>query len=378
VRLTKHADNRDLTCEAFETSTEHASPTTRQVELRTRRDLVKGLAGFAALHFACAGFPDVRAETEFYRGKTIKIVVAAAPGAAYDFVARALADSIGRHIPGNPGVLVQNMYGAAGLAVMNSLYNNQPRDGTVIGLPLSGILLEPRLKLMARQGGTIGFDLGKMSFVGSPTQQPQILWVWHKTPLQSVADLRKRKARMGATSFSADNYILPTLSNAFLGTDLQIISGYSAVADIFLAGERGELDGGTCNYSSLAAKADWMRDKDARILLQFGSERATYMPNVPTAAEMAEDDIGRQALQIYAVKYKAAYPFMMPPDVPPDRVAAIRAAFMDTMKDPQFITEAKKLGFDVDPLPGEEIEKLVAQISAAPEQAFDRLKKLLG
>lgn len=347
--------------------------------LFSRREAAKCLAGLtASAALSGAGSSRALAQAEFYRGKTFRILVAAAPGAAYDFVARALAASIARHIPGNPTVVVQNMFGAASLVVMNSLYNEQPQDGTVIGLPLSGILLEPRLKLMARQGGKIGFDLSRMSFVGSPTQQPQILWVWHKTPFQSAADLTRTKARMGATSFSADNYILPTLSNAFLGTILQAVTGYTAVSDIFVAGESGELDGGTCNYSSLAAKADWMREKDARILIQFGAERAPYLPDVPTAVELAKDDVGRHALLIYATKYKAAYPFIMTPGVPPDRVATIRAAFMATMKDPQFIADATRLGFDVDPLSGEDITKLMSEIDAAPQDSIDQLKKLLG
>jgi tripartite-type tricarboxylate transporter receptor subunit TctC len=159
---------------------------------------------------------------------------------------------------------------------------------------------------------------------------------------------------------------------------MQVVTGYSAVADIFMAGERGELDGGTCNYSSLAGKVEWMRDRKARILLQFGSERAPYLPDTPTAAELAQTDIGRAALKVYAVKYKAAYPFILPPEVPDGRIAILRAAFLETMKDPQFIAEAGKLGFDVDPISGEAIAELVQQINSSPEEAVAALEKLLA
>lgn len=346
--------------------------------LHSRRSVTACMGLGLALTTLGAGAARVEAADEFYRGKTLKIIVAAAPGAAYDFVARAVAASIGRYIPGSPKVIVENMTGASGLLLMNALYNQQPRDGTVIGLTLSEIILEPRLKLLARKGGKTNFDLNKMSFIGSPTQQPQILWVWHKTPFQNASDLTKKKARLGATSLSADNYILPTLCNAFLKTKIQIVSGYTAVADIFVSAESGELDGTTCNYSSLAAKADWTRDKRARILIQFGAERMPYLATVPTAVELATNDVERQALRVYAMKYKAAYPFLAPPGVPADRVATIRAAFMASMKDPQFIEQAKKLGFNVDPLSGENITEISAEINKAPEASIQLLKKILG
>jgi tripartite-type tricarboxylate transporter receptor subunit TctC len=348
----------------------------RLVSRRTVAEYLGSGLAFSVIGRATASHAE--ASADFYRGKTFRIIVAAAPGAAYDFVARALAASMGRHIPGNPSIVVENMYGAASLVLMNALYNKEARDGTVIGLPLSAIILEPRLRLLARAGGAVNFDLSKMSFVGSPTQQPQILWVWHGTQFQNAEDLKRTKARMGATSFGADNYVLPTLSNAFLGTKMEIVSGYTAVSDIFIAGERGELDGGTCNYSSIAGKEDWIQEKKARILIQFGTERTPALPDVPTAIELATDEIGRRALQTYALKYKAAYPFVFPPGVPGDRVATIRAAFMETMKDPQFIGDAKRLGFDVDPVSGDDITKMMEEVDSAPQESIDRLKKLLS
>ena len=199
----------------------------------------------------------------FWRGKTVKIMIAAAPGAAYDFVGRALAAHMGRHIPGGPAVVVENVPGAASLILLNTLYNKAARDGTVFGLPLNGVVLEPRLKVLSREGGAVNFDLSKMEFVGTPTQQPQILWVFHKTPFNTAADLVKTKSILGSTAPGGDNSILPALANVFLGAKMEVVTGYPSVNNIFLASETGEVHGGTVNYSSLAGKTDWMEQNKA-------------------------------------------------------------------------------------------------------------------
>ena len=335
---------------------------------------------FLALLAALAAGPAARAQTpaEFYRGKTVKIMIAGAPGAAYDFVGRVLAAHIGKYIPGNPAVLVENVPGAASLVLLNNTYNKAARDGTVFSLSLNGVVLEPRLKVLSREGGATNFDLSRMEFVGTPTQQPQVLWVFHKTPFQTAADLTKIKAIMGSTAPGGDNSILPALSNVFLGTKMEVVTGYPSVNNIFLASETGEVHGGTVNYSSLAGKTDWVAEKKARVLLQFGVERIPELPDVPTAIELARDEVGRQALRVYALKYKTTYPFILPPGVPPDRIAILRAAFMATMKDPGFIEDSRRIGVDVNPLGGEEIRALMREIDAAPEAAIDSLRKILN
>lgn len=314
----------------------------------------------------------------FWRGKTVKIMIAAAPGAAYDFVGRALAAHMGRHIPGGPAVVVENVPGAASLILLNTLYNKAARDGTVFGLPLNGVVLEPRLKVLSREGGAVNFDLSKMEFVGTPTQQPQILWVFHKTPFNTAADLVKTKSILGSTAPGGDNSILPALANVFLGTKMEVVTGYPSVNNIFLASETGEVHGGTVNYSSLAGKTDWMEQNKARVLIQFGVERIPELPDTPTAIELARDEVGRQALRTYALKYRTTYPFLLPPGVPADRVAALRLAFMETMKDPRFIEDARRIGVDVNPLDGAEIGKIMREIDEAPLEAIESLRKILN
>ena len=315
---------------------------------------------------------------DFYRGKTIHILVGGAAGAAYDFVGRVLAAHLGDHIPGNPGVVVDNMPGAASLVMMNSLYGRAARDGTVMGMPLNGIVLEPRLKVLSRDGGNVGFDLTKMSWIGTPAQQPQVLWVWHETPFQTAEDLKKNKLVVGATAPGGDNYTLPLLANALIGTKIDIVSGYQGVNDIFLAAERGEVQGNTANLSSLLGNSDWMAAKKARILIQFGAERLPDLKDVPTAMDLASDAAGREALRVYAMKFRTTYPIVLPPEVPPERVAILRSAFDATMTDPKFVADAKKIGLDVSPLSGPDIGQIMHDIDAAPQAAIDKLHSIIN
>jgi len=331
----------------------------------------------AALGFL-ASLPAIAQEEAAFKGKTVRILVGGASGAAYDFVGRAIAAHIGRHLPGEPSVVVENMPGAASIVMMNHLYNRAAKDGTVMGMPLNGIVLEPRLKSLSRDGSNVHFDLSKMRFVGTPAQQPQVLWVWHKTPYASLDDLKKTPSNFGSTAPGGDNYILPTLANALLGTQMKVITGYKGVNDIFLAAEQGEVHGATVNFSSLLGKPDWMKEKKARILIQFGTERLANLKDVPTAIELASDEASKQMLRVYATKFKTTYPVLLPPDVPEARVKTVQKAFDATMKDKAFISDAEKIGIEVDPLSGADIEKVMAEINAAPQDVIDRLGKLVN
>ena len=245
---------------------------------------------------------------DFYHGKTVHILVGSAAAGSNDLVGRALAAHLGEHIPGNPGVVVKDMFGAASLVMMNSLYGRAARDGTVMGIPLSGIVLEPRLKLLSRDGASVGFDLAKMSWIGTPAQEPTVLWVRHETPFQTAEDVKKNKLIVGATAPGGDDYTMALLANDLIGTKMEIVTGYHGVNDIFLAAERGEIQGTIGNLSSLLDKPDWMAGKKARILIQFGAERLPDLGDVPTAMELASDAAAREALRIYAMKFRTSYP----------------------------------------------------------------------
>ena len=189
--------------------------------------------------------------SDFYHGKTIHIIVGAATGAAYDTAARMLAAHMPRHVPGNPSIVVENMVGAASLKMANYLYNSAAHDGTFIGEPNSSILLEPRLKLLSRNGGNVQFDLDRFLWLGTAMQEPQILWFLQNGPITSLDVLKVQKAIVGATDTGSDNYVLPTIVNKMLATKMEIVAGYPGPNDFFVAAERGELQGAATALSNL-------------------------------------------------------------------------------------------------------------------------------
>ena len=340
----------------------------------TRRVLIA-----AAVVLIMPAMAQAQSVADFYRGKSIELLIGGAVGGGYDLAGRTVANHIGRHIPGNPGIVVRNMPGATSLIMTNHLYNVARRDGTVIGMPTSNIPLEQRLKLISADGTNARFEIERFGWIGTPVQEPQITWVWHTAPAQNVDDLRKNAVRMGATTSSADNYLLPTILNQLLGTRMQVVTGYIGQNEIFLATERGEVQGNNTGLSNITVnKADWLRDAKVRILVQYGTERLPGLPNVPTAIELAAAEADRALLRFYAVKFSMARPLMAPPEVPAERLAALRAAFDATMTDPQFLEETQRIGLDLSPLGGDGITKLIQQVQATPQDVVDRLRELLA
>jgi tripartite-type tricarboxylate transporter receptor subunit TctC len=339
-------------------------------------------SGIAVIATAVAAFSaSAQAETvaEFYRGKTVELVIGGAVGGGYDLAGRTLANHIGRHIPGHPALVVRNLPGATSLIMTNQLYNVAKRDGTVLGMPTSNIPLEPRLKLISPDGANVKFDIERFNWIGTPVQEPQVTWVWHTAPARNIDDLRSNPIRMGATTSSADNSVLPLIVNQLLGTRMQVVTGYIGQNEINLAVERGEVQGNNTGLSNITVnKADWLRDGKVRILLQFGTDRLAALPDVPTALELAHAQADRALLRFYAVKFNMARPVFAPPEVPAERLAALRAAFDATMRDPQYLEEARRIGLEVNPLGGEGIAALIREVQATPQPVVDRLRELLA
>jgi tripartite-type tricarboxylate transporter receptor subunit TctC len=337
--------------------------------------LAAALAAAATAQAAATADP----VADFYRGKSIELVIGAAPGGGYDLAGRTLANHMSRHIPGNPALTVRNMPGATGLIMTNYLYGLAKREGTVIGMPTSNIPLEPRLKLVSPDGGNVKFDLSKFSWIGTPLQEPQVTWVWHTAPAMSISDLKTHAILMGATTASADNAILPQIVNQLLGTRMQVFAGYIGQNEINLAVERGELQGNNTGLSNLTVnKADWLRDDKVRILLQFGTERLDVLKDVPTVMELAASEADRALLRFYGLKFNMARPLLVPPDVPAERTAALQAAFEATMQDPQYLGEARRIGLDTNWLGANDMAEKVRQIEATPQPVVDRLRELLA
>ena len=331
----------------------------------------------AALFSAATAHADDPAD--FYRGKTIELAIAGAPAGGYDVAARTLANHMSRHIPGNPVIIVRNMPGAAGLIVTNYLYNVAKRDGTAIGMPTSNVPLEPRLKLLSPDGGNVKFDLSQFAWIGTPLQEPQVTWLWHTAPAATVDDLKVNEVLMGATTASADNAILPLLADQLIGTKMKVLTGYQGQNEINLAAERGEVQGNNTGLSNLTVnKADWLREKKVRIVLQYGRERLAQLPDVPTVIELTPSEADRAALRFYTIKFSMARPILIPPDVPAERVAALQKAFEETMTDPLYLEEARHIGLDTNWLGAKALADQARAIAETSQAVVDRLHELLA
>jgi tripartite-type tricarboxylate transporter receptor subunit TctC len=341
--------------------------------------VVGRIAGLASAVFLVATGAHAQDVANFYRGKTIEFAIAGAAAGGYDVAARIIASHLGSHIPGKPTVIVRNMPGAVGLIVTNYLYNVAQKDGSIIGMPTSNVMLEQRLKLLSPNGNNVKFDLAKFAWLGTPLQEPQVTWVWHEAPAADVNDLKLNPISMGATTASADNSILPLLVNELLGTKMKVTTGYQGQNEINLAAERGEVQGNNTGLSNLTVnKADWIRDHKVRILLQFGTERLPQLPDVPTVIELTSNEADRAALRFYTIKYNMARPILIPPGVPAERVAALQAAFEATMTDPLYLDDAKRIGLDTNWLGAKALADQAQAITDTPQAVVDHLHGLLA
>ena len=346
----------------------------------TRRSVLRSMAAISSLPIAGFSSSAFGADDDdYFRGKTLRILVGTTPGAGYDLVARTLAIHLPRFIAGAPTVAVENMPGAGSLTMANYLYNRASRDGTVIGLPLNGIILEPTLRLLSGSGGNVNFDLSKMSWLGSTSEEPQVLWVREDAKLNSFEDLRNRKVIVGASGLAADNYLVSILTNNLLRTRLEIVSGYAGTNDVFLAAERGEVEGSCTAYSAIAVgRPQWLKEKRIRVLAQYGTERIADLPDVPAAVELVDDPDVKKMLLTFATKFKAAYPFVLPPGVEAARVGQLQKAFENTVRDAAFIADIRKSGMGLKIMAGAEIAKMIEDSLATPEPILARLRTALN
>jgi tripartite-type tricarboxylate transporter receptor subunit TctC len=309
----------------------------------------------------------------FYRGKQLRMVVGSAVGGGYDLFARIVARHIVNHIPGRPHIIVQNQPAAGGAVMTNQLYGQGPKDGTVIGVPINGIPTAPLL-----QSGT-QFDATKLIWVGSTNREAYVAFVWHTAPVEHIADLRSQEVVVGATTPGTTMVDFPLLVNDVLGFKFKIVRGYQGTPQINLAIERGEVQGmGGIGWASVKAQTPhWISDKKIKVLAQYGLKRHPELADVPTMLELAKSDADRQAMTMLFARTEYGRPYFLPPDVPEERVAALRRAFDATMKDTAFIAEAAKLQFDVDPLTGEQVQALVGQLAATPREIVTRVRTAL-
>jgi tripartite-type tricarboxylate transporter receptor subunit TctC len=309
----------------------------------------------------------------FYRGKQLRMIVGSAVGGGYDLFARIVARHIGHYIPGNPTIIVQNLPAAGGIVMTNQLFSQGPKDGTAVGIPINGIPTAPML-----MSGT-QFDSSKLIWVGSTNREAYVAYVWHSVPIKSITELAEKELTVGATTPGTSMVDFPLLINDVLGYKFKIVRGYGGTSQIDLAIERGELQGnGALGWASLKARQQhWIDNKQIRVLAQYGLTRYDELGDVPTMLELAKSEPDRQAMRMLFARTEYGRPYFLPPDVPADRVQALRRAFDATVKDPAFLAEAGKLQLDVSPMTGEEVQALVSELAQTPPEITSRVRAAL-
>ena len=332
----------------------------------------KALLALSALIAATAPAA-AQSVADFYKGKTLRIIVGVGVGSGYDLNARTLARTLSAHIPGNPTVIVQNQPGAGSLAMTNALYNTGPFDGTVIGASFNGMPTTPLLEPAGAR-----FDANKINWLGSTNRETQVMYVWHNAPAQTLEDARKQEIILGAQSPGSTQFDYPVLAKEMFGFKFKVVTGYESTPKIHLAMESGEVHGTIANWSTLKAiNANWIAERKIRILAQWALTKNPELNDVPMFFDIARTEDERAALRLMLARLEYGRPFFLPPNVPAPRVEALRRAFDATMKDPEYIAEADRLKIDLDPLTGEQVAQLVEQVSRTPRQTVEKVRAAL-
>jgi tripartite-type tricarboxylate transporter receptor subunit TctC len=307
-------------------------------------------------------------------GKTFRMIIGFGVGGGYDLWARVVAQHMGKHLPGNPTLISQNMPAGGSLAAANYLYEVAPKDGTVIGLigrdaPLAPITGAPGAR----------FEPTKMSWLGTPTKETNICIAYHTAAVKTVKDLYDKELLMGDVGPGSGTRAYPKTLAALLGMKFKLVSGYPSSADIFLAMERGEVQGICESLDSVRSRRpDWISTKQVSVLFQGAPEASPELEGVPLARDLARNDEERQAIDFLYAGQGIGRPFAAPPNLAPEVLKMLRDAFDATMKDPEFIADVKKQKFDLDPENGESLAGLINKIYATPKPIVDKVTALIN
>jgi tripartite-type tricarboxylate transporter receptor subunit TctC len=336
--------------------------------------IVKCMSGIAALLLAAALPASAQTDpvAEFYRGKTVRMVVGYGPGGSYDLYGRLAAEFLGRHIPGNPTVIPVNMPGAGGFKAVDYLYKVAPQDGTYLGSTAQ------QLAMTVLVDEKWGIDARRFNYLGRLTSMVDVAVALPKSGITSFADARKREITVGAGQSTSTSAIYARALNAYAGSRFKIITGYSGTTEIQLAVERGEVDvnGGESLPTVIVQHPDWLLGK-AVFLYQSGLKRFPQLSQVPTMTELVTSDEGRTVMRVLAGTAEVGRSILTTPGVPPERLAALRTAFAAMLKDPQFLAAAKKRHIMIDPATSEQIDAVTRETMNLPKETVTALKKVL-
>ena len=337
----------------------------------------------SASFFVLAHDRFVFAQSEFYKGKTITVYIGTTPGALYDQWGRILAQHMGKHIPGKPDMIVQNMPGAGHMIAANYVYNKTKPDGlSLIGSIVPTLYFD---QLVGRKEAQ--YDWAKFVWIGSPVQGESQMYMRADTPYKTIEDVRNAKEppRCGAQGTSDSAYYLPKLFEETIGTKFNLVQGYPGGPEIDLAVERGEIHCRAFTIEAFMSREPyhtWRKKGFVRNIIQTGKKRDAKLPETPTLWELMDryktPDPSRRLATLMLASGQLGRPMMATPGVPADRVKILRDAFNATMKDSEFLTDIDKRQFDLDPVPGEELEKIVKDVMSQPPDIVERMKKLLA
>jgi tripartite-type tricarboxylate transporter receptor subunit TctC len=338
------------------------------------------ISAFAKMLCATAGLvlgaqaASAQSTADFYKGKTIQVVVGFGVGGGYDLYARALSRYLGKHLPGNPNVVVQNMEGAGSVRAANFVYAGSPQDGTVIAAVNQNM---PMYQMLGGAGAK--FEAAGMQWLGSMTNSNGLIYTWHTSGIKSLDDAKQREVPMGAVGAASDSVIFPNLVNDMVGTKFKPIAGYAGSAQINLAMERGEVMGrGGNSWSSVqTANMSWVKENKIYILVQVGFEKEPDLPDVPLLLDLVNDEDKKGVIKVVSLPTALGYGHWVSPGVPKDRVALLRTAYAAVMKDPEFVKETEKTGMVVRAQAGETLDGLVRQVTTAPQAVLDRTAHIL-
>ena len=332
-------------------------------------------AAFCALLLSAGGAaaqaPGVEA---FYKGKQITLLVGSGAGGGYDAYARSFARYFGKHVPGQPNVIVKNLPAAGGMAAANTLFNQSDKDGLTIAAHTNGVAMDPLFGNTAAK-----FDGRKFNWLGSIGKLQNVCAIWHEHPIKTIEQARVREFTAAGAGATSNTVIVPRILNALLGTKIKVIAGYEPGQGDAIAMESREVDGvcGLAWSTIKASRAHWIKEKKITILVQMAMEKLPDLPDVPGALELVSGE-NRQVLELILIRQEMGRPFAAPPGVPAQRVAALRAAFDATLGDADFLAEARQLQLDIEPLSGQRIDELLASAYEAPKGIIAKAASLLN
>ncbi len=332
-----------------------------------------GICLATALATAFAAAPAARAQEAF--AKAITVYVAGTAGGGIDLYARFLARHLGKHIPGNPAVNVQDMPGAGGIRAANFLAETAPKDGSVLATFPGGPLIEPLVG--ARNPG---YDMSQFQWIGAMSRDVSLCIAWKASPFQTLDDTKTREFIVAGTGAGSETDSYPLALNAALGMKTRIITGYLGSKETFMAIESGEVHGrcGMSLSSLVASKPDWLRDKKINVLLQIGAEKSPELPDTPFILDLVKSAEDRQMFELMMIGTVLGRPFAAPPGTPAARVDILRRGFDETMKDPAFLEEAKKMNAEIHPTSGVDAQAILLRTYQTPKAVTERVRALIN